>query len=214
MENKISDQRDDILEQILNEAREINSEKAEVPAAPEVQSTTKPVNGAKKKTNGLLSDVIALLLRIGWISLFLAVLLLVVCGVTVNSGNRMAPAFHDRDIVIYYRLAGEIQSGEAVIYRGPSGQPLLGRVVGKSGDVVDIDNNGLRINGYYQTESYAQGSTVLFEGGVSLPVTLHAGEYFILCDDRAQGGDSRNFGPISEDRILGRVMLSIRQRDF
>ena len=91
---------------------------------------------------------------------------------------------------------------------------MLGRVVAKGGDEVDIDENGLRVNGYYQAEPYRNGDTVLFEGGTGLPVTLRAGEYFVLCDDRSQGGDSRNFGPISADRILGRVMLTIRQRDF
>lgn len=213
MENKEIQNREDALEQILTELKATDQEQADPPAASEKQEIELQKK-KEKKGNGLLADLIALLLRVGWISLILAILLLVICGITVNSGNRMAPAFHDRDVVIFYRLARDIQAGEVVVYRGPNGQSLLGRVVAKGGDEVDIDENGLRVNGYYQAEPYRNGDTVLFEGGTGLPVTLRAGEYFVLCDDRSQGGDSRNFGPISADRILGRVMLTIRQRDF
>ena len=213
MENKEIQNREDALEQILTELKASDQESTDPPTTRE-QQEKEPQDHSKKKGNGLLADLVALLLRVGWISLILAILLLVICGVTVNSGNRMAPAFHDRDVVIFYRLAKDIQAGEAVVYRGPNGQPLLGRVVAKGGDEVDIDENGLRVNGYYQAEPYRNGDTVLFEGGTALPVTLRAGEYFVLCDDRSQGGDSRTFGPISADRILGRVMLTIRQRDF
>jgi signal peptidase I len=161
-----------------------------------------------------LPDLIALLLRVGWIAFVFAVLLLVVCGITVNNGNRMAPSFHDRDVVIYYRLARDIEAGEVVVYQAENGRLLVGRVIAAAGDAVDIDEKGVRINGYYQAELYARGDTVLFEGGTALPVTLGTGEYFILCDDRSQSSDSRTFGPVPESRIKGRVMLMIRQRDF
>ena len=163
---------------------------------------------------GTFSKIFCPGLRLGWIAFILAILLLVVCGVTVNSGERMAPAFHDRDIVVFYRLAKDISAGEVVVFRGENDRLLVGRVVAKGGDTVDIDENGLKINGYYQTEPYRRGDTVLFEGGAAFPVKLRTGEFFILCDDRSDGSDSRTFGPVSSDRILGRVMLSIRQRDF
>lgn len=223
MENKKNS--DAELDQILAEIRTPDAENGAAPAektepasAAAPEQTADASNSAKKtkekKGNSLLADLAALLLRVGWISLILAILLLVVCGVTVNSGESMSPAFHDRDVVIYYRLAKDIQAGEVVVFRGKDDQTMLGRVVAKAGDTVDIDEGGLRINGYYQTEPYRKGDTVMFEGGVSLPVTLRPGEYFILCDDRSQSSDSRTLGPVSSDRILGRVMLTIRQRDF
>ena len=168
----------------------------------------------KKKSGGLMTDLISLLLRIGWIAFIIAVFLLLICGITVNSGNRMFPAVHDRDIVLYYRLASDIKAGELVVFEGENKQLLIGRVVAKGGDTVDIDEKGLRVNGYYQQENYSHGDTVLFEGGIALPLKLKEGEYFVLCDDRAQSSDSRTFGPISSDRVRGRVMVSVRTRDF
>ena len=224
MENKEVNNKDQELEQILKEINESVTDNNKV--TPATEKTSSPDEQGKGKTaseksekpqkagSGLFADLAALLLRIGWISFIFAILLLVVCGVMVNNGNRMAPAFHDRDVVIFYRLAKDIQAGDVVVFRGENNQMLVGRVVAKAGDTVDITSKGLQINGYYQAESYVRSETVLFEGGVSLPVTLRPGEYFILYDDRSQGGDSRYFGPIPSDRICGRVMLSIRQRDF
>lgn len=216
MENKEQKNSNESLDQIPTEISALSEtdHHSESGGSDYPHQTDESAVKKKKKGSGLLGDLLALVLRIGWISLILAILLLVICGITVNSGDRMSPAFHDRDVIIFYRLSKDIQAGEVVVYRGPNDQVLLGRVVAKGGDTVDIDKNGLKINGYYQTEHYKQGETVLFEEGVSLPVTLRPGEFFVLCDMRAQGGDSRNFGPISSDHILGRVMLSIRQRDF
>ena len=229
MENRENRQEEMELEQILREMQTASEEgsqeiaaKTEASTVPEARAedpkptAAAPKRGtrAKKEGSSLLADLVALLLRIGWISFVFAILLLVICGVMVNNGPRMAPAFHDRDVVIYYRLAKDIKAGEVVVYRGDNNQLLLGRVAAKAGDTVDIDEKGIRINGYYQEEPFAVGDTVLFEGGTSLPVTLRTGEYFVLCDDRSQSADSRIFGPISSDRICGRVMLMIRQRDF
>lgn len=170
----------------------------------------------KKKSgkNSLLLDLLSFIIRIGWILLFLVVLLQVVCGITVNRGERMSPMFNDRDIVVYYRLDKSVNAREVIVFEDDSGNVLLGRVVAKTGDTVDIDERGLKINGYYQTEKYAHGDTVLFEGGIAFPLTLGEEEYFVLCDDRSNSLDSRTLGPVPFARMLGRVMLQIRQRDF
>lgn len=171
----------------------------------------------KKKKSGkssLLLDLLSFIIRIGWILLFLVVLLQVVCGITVNRGERMSPMFNDRDIVVYYRLDKSVNAREVIVFEDDSGNVLLGRVVAKTGDTVDIDERGLKINGYYQTEKYAHGDTVMFEGGIAFPLTLGEEEYFVLCDDRSNSLDSRTLGPVPFARMLGRVMLQIRQRDF
>lgn len=222
MENK-ENRKEETVDQILREIRMPEETAEPAPSGGGLPETKQDAEAEKsagkdpkkeKPKNGLLADLAALLLRLGWIAFILAILLMVVCGVTVNSGERMAPAFHDRDIVVFYRLAKDVKAGEVVVFRGQNDRVLVGRVVARGGDTVDIDENGLKINGYYQTEPYRRGDTVLFEGGAAFPVKLRAGELFILCDDRSDGSDSRTFGPVSSDRVLGRVMLSIRQRDF
>ena len=83
-------------------ARDKEEEAASAPDPDPEQSAAAPAPEKKdKKKDSLLADLAALLLRVGWIALVLAILLLVICGVTVTNGNSMAPAFHDHDVVIY-----------------------------------------------------------------------------------------------------------------
>ncbi len=168
----------------------------------------------QNKHKEILSDAISLLLRIAWIVFMILLSFLLVLGVTVNRGESMTPAFHDRDTIIYYRLSKEYHTGDVIVYTGSDGNSVLGRIIAKAGDVVDITGEGIIINGYPHEESYASGEFVLFEGGVVFPIILSSEEYFILCDNRSEGDDSRLSGAVSSHEICGKVMLSIRQRDF
>lgn len=69
------------------------------------------------------------------------------------------------------------------------------------------------INGYVQIEERITNGTSI-EPGVSYPLTLKADEYFILADARGDAKDSRLFGPVSRDHILGRVAFLLRMDDF
>ena len=168
----------------------------------------------KKKGPGPLSDLITLLLKLAWIAALFAALLLYVFGITLNGGERMTPAMQDQDILVYYRLAKDMTAGETVVYRNGENRKVTGRIVAVGGDMVEIDERGLKVNGYYTTDDHAVGDTVLFQHGVVFPITLAPGEYFVLCDDRAQEDDSRTLGALTDEQIDGRVMLLIRQRDF
>ena len=126
----------------------------------------------------------------------------------------MTPAFSDSDLIVYYRLAADFQTGDCVVYAGEGNTLLIGRVIAKEGDTVDITSDGLMVNGYYTTEKYANGDIVLFEGGAEFPMTLSYGEYFVLADNRSEGSDSRNYGALSNGIIKGRVLLSLRWRNF
>lgn len=168
----------------------------------------------KRIDRSVWSDLIGLLLRIGWIGLIIVIAFCFVVGAAVNSGERMTPAFHDRDVVIYYRLAHDYAAGDAVVYRNENDRLLVGRIVAVPGDTVDITEVGLMINGYHRVERYATGETLLPEGGAEFPMTLVQNQYFVLCDNRNEGDDSRLLGALSPKEIKGRVMLSIRQRDF
>ena len=44
-------------------------------------------------------------------------------------------------------------------------------------------------------------------GGAAASVTLAHGEFFVLCDDRACAADSRVWGPVAEERLIGKVVF-------
>ena len=89
----------------------------------------------------------------------------------------------------------------------------FGRVVAKAGDVVDIQEDILTVNGYgvYENAVYpttAEGATITF------PYTVPADTYFVLNDYRSDPTDSRIYGGISAKETKGKIFLMIRRRGF
>ena len=171
---------------------------------------------SKKKTNDstLIYDLIGLLIRIAWILLLILAAYVFLVGLTVQHGETMEPSFHNGDLVAYYKLGHDYDTGDVVVYKGKDGDRQLGRIIAKPGDEVEITEDGVKVNGYYQNEKYASEELLLFSRGPDYPLTLSSDEYFILFDVREEGEDSRLLGAIREKEISGRVMLSIRKRDF
>jgi signal peptidase I len=96
---------------------------------------------------------------------------------------------------------------------GDSDTPFIKRVIGEPGDVVDIRDDGLvYINGVtldepslYADESGAPQATTapLDEAKWTVP----EGELFLMGDHRQSSSDSRTFGPVPIDRVIGRAWL-------
>lgn len=78
------------------------------------------------------------------------------------------------------------------------------RVVGMPGDELQIVNGSLYINGDIFNESYAIGQQRDFALTKVAP-----GHYFLMGDNRDKSYDSRYLGPIPEDRIKGKVLLTL-----
>ena len=173
-----------------------------------------PETARTPEGGSLLGDALALLLKLGWIALVLALALVFVVGLFTQRGDSMDPAFQERDIVLFFRLDRKPEAGEAVVFRDADGAPRVGRAVAVAGDTVEIDELGLKINGFYQDEPYVTGQTLRFEDGPDYPLLLGEGEVFVLFDVREAGGDSRSLGPLEAGQLLGRVMLLLRHRGF
>jgi signal peptidase I len=111
-----------------------------------------------------------------------------------------------------------------------SGTYYIKRIIGKPGDVVEIKNGLLSINGKVlpsEKDASAEPADSLFEAfsetheGKSWsilrsqdyskknygPVTVPEGHYFVLGDNRDSTEDSRQWGPVSIGLIKGRVSL-------
>lgn len=123
----------------------------------------------------------------------------------------MSPTIADGDLVIYYRLDRRFSKGDVAMlqYRGQS-YPL--RVAAVEGDIVDIDDGGLMVNGAYQAESGIYFETTRFADGVDFPVTVGPGQVFLLGDNRTGATDSRILGCVDIDDLQGKVIGIIRTR--
>jgi signal peptidase I len=99
--------------------------------------------------------------------------------------------------------------GQVVVFYPDSlhdGTPLVKRVIGVPGDEVAIARGQVWINGQRLDEPYVHGlptDCTRFCG----PRVLGPDQYYMMGDNRPQSGDSRSFGPVAEDEIIGRVVL-------
>lgn len=94
---------------------------------------------------------------------------------------------------------------------------LVKRVIGKTGDVIDMDENGnVTVNGEQLDEPYVRVPAV-GECDIELPFTVPEARYFVMGDNREISIDSRStlIGCVNEEKIIGRVKLRIwKLKDF
>ena len=154
-----------------------------------------------------------LLIRIAVIAAAVGVVLTFVLGITINYGNHMHPAVNDGDLVVSFRLQAPYLNA-AVLYRH-DGKTRTGRVVGLSGDVIDISENGeLLINGAIASEDIFYPTHKAENSDIPFPYTVEEGRAFILNDYRDNKDDSRSFGTVDLKDIDGPFLLIIRRRGF
>lgn len=136
-------------------------------------------------------------------------------------GPSMEPNFEQGDRLIAFRHA-KIKRNDVVIIKAPDapGEFYIKRVIGLPGDSVAVKNNELYINGKKTTQPYLQKSFVDQYTNNGLPFTANftlkqilgvskvpKGEYFVLGDNRPVSKDSRYFGFVKQDGVVGVVKL-------
>lgn len=171
--------------------------------------------GAARRKRRSLPDWARFLIKLGAIALLLTLAFTLVLGVHIQRGNRMHPYVGDGDLLIYYRLE-EPQVNDLVIYRHPNtGQPALSRVVAVGENEIRFTEAGaLSVNGLTREEQVFYPTQPLEGSLVPNPCRMEAGQYFLLDDYRSIGLDSRSYGPLEREDILGKVVYLFRRRGF
>src|SRR6185312_8198612 len=80
---------------------------------------------------------------------------------------------------------------------------LLRRIVGLPGDTITLDSTTITIDGVQLNEPYVAQK---FNPGAQV-VVVPSGSYFVLPDNRLDSADSRYFGPISSNLIIGKAVM-------
>lgn len=119
-------------------------------------------------------------------------------------GSSMEPTYYTGDSVFVCRLS-KPERGDKVVVAEADGKNVIKRVIGMPGDVIQVSNGRVYIDGSYYEEDYTTEG--YYNGGIAEePLSLKDNEYFIMGDNRAVSKDSRVIGPVSEDMILGVVI--------
>ena len=167
----------------------------------------------KKRNNSLLADAKWLLLKILLLGIIFAVVCFFLLGICRVGDESMNPGIRAGDLVIYDRLTHEYHTGDVVVIERDGGRQIR-RVVAVSGDVVDVTEEGLCVNGYQQQESNIYTETLPYKDGIDYPLTVGEGEIFVLGDNRISAEDGRIYGATDLKDIRGVVMTVIKRRNI
>lgn len=129
--------------------------------------------------------------------------LFIVTPVRVD-GPSMNDTLHDGDILLLDKYDNKYERFEIVVFNY-SGERLIKRVIGLPGEVISYKNNKLYINGNEIEDNYGLGYTENFELKDLNLTKIPDNEYLVMGDNRNDSLDSRYFGAISKDKILGSV---------
>jgi signal peptidase I len=132
----------------------------------------------------------------------------------------------DRVLVnrVVYHLK-DLERGDVVVFRWPKNRDVvfIKRLVGLPGDRLQAMEGKLYVNGVAQDEPYVHktdgvtdptnpvgtiaGTTVSQPWGLSDEYTVPDGHYFMMGDNRTNSDDSRVWGPVPEDDLIGEAFF-------
>lgn len=124
----------------------------------------------------------------------------------------MEPNFGNGDYLIIdqlsYRLR-EPQRGEVIVFKYPKqpSQRYIKRIVGLPGETVEIKDGKVTVSGSQLEESTYLSEFVFTDPREFKTITLGQNQYFVLGDNRIASSDSRIWGPLPEEDIIGRVLI-------
>ena len=104
----------------------------------------------------------------------------------------------------------DVNRGDVVVFRRPPDFPvededLIKRVVALPGETVEGSNRQVLVDGKPLAEPYVEPACRGTEDFA--PVTVPAGQLWVMGDNRCNSSDSRVFGPITEDLLVGRAFV-------
>jgi signal peptidase I len=105
-----------------------------------------------------------------------------------------------------YRL-GVPRRGDIVAFRheDDARATFIKRVVGVPGDRIRIDRGQVYVNGSKLDEPYVRRPDGRSFGQIVVPQS----SVYVLGDNRAESEDSRFFGPVSDDLLIGRAIAGV-----
>jgi signal peptidase I len=119
---------------------------------------------------------------------------------------RVLPFIHVGDNPERYLFHGP-HRGDVIVFRYPNDprRDFIKRVIGIPGDTVEIQAGTLMINGKQVPESFIEPGSI---GTTTAKVVVPAGQYYVLGDNRNNSSDSRAWGFVPADNVIGQAMFS------
>lgn len=126
--------------------------------------------------------------------------------------HSMEPNFYEGQFVLVNKLAyklGQPERGDVLVFHNPgnTSEDYIKRIIGLPGDTVLVQNGVVYVNGEPLVEDFPHNP--IPAGDYMPPVTIGDNQLFVMGDNRPNSSDSRVFGPISQDLVVGQAWLRI-----
>jgi signal peptidase I len=127
-------------------------------------------------------------------------------------GESMTPTLQDTRLYVLNRMVYFFRSpqpADVVVIRDPADHGFcVKRIIARAGDVVAIHHGKVFVNNHPLNEPYLPQGTPTYPNGSGQEqlFQLAANEFFLLGDNRLNSSDSRTYGPVTRDYILGQVI--------
>ncbi len=194
-----------------------------------------PIDVKKQKRPSMTREIIETLI-------LAAVIFFLVRSVVLNfkvDGHSMDPSFDNGEMLLvnrnaYFNLGTSSltdwipgvgddfyifnppQRGDVIVFNPPiqnNDKPFIKRIIGLPGDVVETRNDKVFVNGVQLNEPYNGAKATNCNGQDCPPVTVPAGNIFVMGDNRTNSEDSRYFGPVPIGNIIGKAWVTYWPKD-
>ena len=128
----------------------------------------------------------------------------------IVSGASMEPTFSHADYLIVEKVSSDFNRGDVVVIE-KGGVNFLKRIIGLPGETIKIKEGNVIITKNEQTyvleERFIDPKQPILEDFAE--TTIRNNHFFVMGDNRKYSRDSRNWGPIRREQILGVVLLRL-----
>ncbi len=155
------------------------------------------IKEAKEWTRSIvLAIIIAIFIRLFLFEVFLV------------EGSSMYPTLQNHERLIVNKATyffNEPEKGDIIVFSFSSQRDFIKRVIAVEGDIVEISDNQLFVDGVPLEEPYLENYYMMNFG----PVTIPEGHIFVLGDNRGNSMDSRDpaVGYVSRERVKGKAVV-------
>ncbi|OGK24823.1 signal peptidase I [Candidatus Roizmanbacteria bacterium RIFCSPHIGHO2_12_FULL_37_9b] len=168
--------------------------------------------GIVKGIIDFVMDILETIVFIG--SLFIVVYFFIVQPNQVK-GASMEPTFFSGEYILTSKITYKFRSphrGDVIIFKSPKNPDIdyIKRIIGLPGDKIVIQDAKIYVNDQVLEENYISAETNLWESGYikeGSPVSVPPNMLFVMGDNRPRSSDSREFGPVPLDAVIGEVFF-------
>lgn len=133
----------------------------------------------------------------------------------IVSGGSMDPTFTNRDYLIVDQISYRFNTperGDIIVFHFPLelSKFFIKRIIGLPGETVTINKNGVFITSVSNPDGFTLSEPYLTQENIGeTMLSLGKEEYFVMGDNRVASLDSRIWGAVSKEEIVGRVLLRL-----